>query len=152
MTQPIPHNPDYAARTQDSFSRQGFMKTLGVELTRVLPGRVEMTLPYREALSQQHGYFHGGVIGALADNAGGYAAYTLLRPEDSLLTVEYKINIMAPGKGESLIAIGEVVKPGRRLSVCEAKIYAVANGEGKLCATALCTLMTMENMPDEIAL
>jgi uncharacterized protein (TIGR00369 family) len=143
-----PRNPNFAVRVRDSFARQSFMETLGVSLTKIEPGHVEMRLPYREGLSQQHGYFHGGVIGTLADNAGGYAAFTLLAAEDSVLTVEYKINLVAPGAGDVLIASGAVLKPGRRLTVCESRIYAETDGARKLCATALCTLMTMENMSD----
>lgn len=143
-----PRNPDFAERTRDSFMRQSFMETLGVSLTKIEPGHVEMRLPYRDGLSQQHGFFHGGVVGALADNSGGYAAFTLLAPEDSILTVEYKINLVAPGAGDTLIASGAVLKPGRRLTICESRIYAETDGARKLCATALCTLMTMENMSD----
>lgn len=150
MTTPQARDPNFEARTRDSFTRQQFMETLGTELVSVTAGRVEMRLQYREALGQQHGFFHGGVIGTLADNAAGYAAFSLLASEDSLLTVEYKVNIVAPGKGDALVAVGSVLKPGRSLTVCEAKIYAETAGERKLCATALATLMTMKNMSDDI--
>ena len=102
-------NPDFEARVRESFARQTFMKTLGAELGAVAPGRVEIRLPYREDLCQQHGYFHGGVIGTLADNAGGYAAFSLMAAEDSVLTVEYKMNIVAPGAGVALVAEGAVL-------------------------------------------
>lgn len=151
MTDFQPRDPDFAVRVRDSFQRQQFMVTLGATLESVEPGRVEMALPYREDLSQQHGFFHGGVIGTMADNAGGYAAFTLLAAQDSLLTVEYKMNIVAPGKGDRLIAVGTVLKPGRRLIICEAKIFAETGESRKLCAVALCTLMTMENMSDDKA-
>lgn len=148
MTAPQPRNPDFADRVRDSFGRQAFMRTIGAELTEVAPGRVEMRLPYRPELGQQHGFFHGGVIGTLADNAGGYAAFTLMAPEDSILTVEYKMNIVSPGRGEALVAVGTVLKPGRTLTICDVKVYAETAGERKLCATALCTLMTMKDMSD----
>lgn len=151
MTTPQPRNPDYADRVRDSFARQAFMATIGAELTDVAPGRVEMRLPYRPELGQQHGFFHGGVIGTLADNAGGYAAFTLMSPEDSILTVEYKMNIVSPGRGDALVAVGTVLKPGRTLTVCEVKVYAETAGERKLCATAICTLMTMKDMSDDKA-
>ncbi len=151
MTTPQPRNPDYAARVRDSFGRQAFMATIGAELTDVAPGHVEMRLPYRPELGQQHGFFHGGVIGTLADNAGGYAAFTLMSPEDSILTVEYKMNIVSPGRGDALVAVGTVLKPGRTLTVCEVKVYAEMAGERKLCATAICTLMTMKDMSDDKA-
>ena len=109
-----------------------------------------MALPYREDLCQQHGYFHGGVIGTLADNAGGYAAFSLMAAEDSVLTVEYKMNIVSPGAGARLVAVGEVIRPGRSITVSDVKVYAEhADGTRKLCATALCTLMTMAGMSDE---
>lgn len=151
MTAPQPRNPEFAARVRDSFGRQAFMRTIGADLTEVAPGHVEMRLPYRPELGQQHGFFHGGVIGTLADNAGGYAAFTLLSREDSILTVEYKINIVAPGRGDALVAVGTVLKPGRTLTVCDVKVYAETAGERKLCATALCTLMTMKDMSDDKA-
>jgi len=151
MSEYQPRNPDFEHRTRDSFARQAFMAMLGVDLVKVEPGHVEMRLPYRPELGQQHGYFHGGVIGTLADNAGGYAAFSLLAAADSILTIEYKMNIVSPGQGEALVAIGTVLKPGRRLTVCEARIYAETAGKRKLCATALCTLMTMENMSDDKA-
>ena len=143
-----PRNPDYADRVGDSFARQSFMSHLGAELVNVGPGTVEIHLPYDDSLCQQHGYFHGGVIGTLADNAGGYAAFSLMAAEDSVLTVEYKMNIVAPGDGEKLIARGEVLRAGRTLSVCRAEVFAVKEGREKLCATALCTLMTMSGISD----
>ena len=146
-----PRNPDFDSRTRESFARQRFMETLGTELTVVEPGHVEMRLPFRPELSQQHGFFHGGVIGTLADNASGYAAFTMLDAKDSILTVEYKMNIVSPGRGDTLIAVGTVIKPGRRLIICETRIYAENDGKRTLCATALCTMMAMENMSDEKA-
>ena len=148
-----PRNAGYVERVRDSFARQTFMRMLGADLVRVDPGAVEIHLPYRDELCQQHGYFHGGVIGTMADNAGGYAAFTLMAAEDSVLTVEYKMNIVAPGHGDRLVATGTVLRPGRSLSVCEAKVYAESGPVGaarrKLCATALCTLMVMQGMSDE---
>lgn len=143
-----PRNPRYAERVRESFARQTFMRTLGAELVAVAPGRVELRLRYDPALCQQHGYFHGGVVGTLADNAGGYAAFTLMAETDSVLTVEYKLSLLAPGRGEQLVARGEVIKPGRTLSVCEARVYARQGRAETLCATALCTLMTLADRPD----
>jgi uncharacterized protein (TIGR00369 family) len=97
-----PANPNFAARVRDSFARQRFMATIGAELTAVEPGRCEIRLPYREDLTQQHAFFHGGVIGTLADNAAGYAAFSLMPADASVLTVEYKLNLLAPGTGEAL--------------------------------------------------
>ena len=102
----------------------------------------------REELTQQHGFFHGGVIGTLADNACGYAAFTLAPADASILTVEYKINIVSPGDGERLVARAKVARPGRSLVVCQADIHAVKGGAEKLVATALGTLMLMHGRDD----
>jgi len=142
-------NPNFETRVRDSFARQAFMDKLGVRLVDVSVGSVEMELDYNPDLCQQHGYFHGGVIGTMADNAGGYAAFTLMNAEDSILTVEYKINLMAPGNGDKLVAIGRVKKPGRTLTICEVDVWIEKDGQQKLCATALCTLMTMKGHSDE---
>lgn len=143
-----PRNEDFAERVHASFGRQNFMRTLGAQVTSVEPGFVEMRLAYATALCQQHGFFHGGVIGTLADTAAGYAAFSLMGERDSVLTVEYKMNIVAPGRGEALVVRGQVLRPGRTLTVCESKVYALANSEERLCATALCTMMTLVEQPD----
>ncbi len=141
-----PRNPDFLARTTRAFIEQEFMGFLGARLDHVGPGEVDIRLPWRDGLSQQHGYFHGGAIGAIADVAGGFAAFSLLAARDSILTVEYKVNMLAPGMGEALIARGRVLRPGRRLSVAEARIFSLKDGHERLCATALGTFMTMADM------
>jgi len=142
-------NPDFAERVRDSFARQGAMALIGAELTRVEPGECEIRLPYRRELSQQHGYFHGGIIGTIADSAGGYAAFSLMPADASVLTVEYKMNLLAPGDGEVLIARARVLKPGRTLVVATVDAVAVKAGCETLCATLLQTLMTMHGRPDQ---
>jgi uncharacterized protein (TIGR00369 family) len=142
-----PRNPDYAAVVRDSFARQGLMATLGAELAEVAPGRAVIVADYHDGLGQQHGFFHGGVIGAIADSAGGYAAFSLMPPESTVLTVEYKMNIVAPGRGERLIARGEVVRPGRTLTTSRADVFAVEDGAETLCATMLQTLMCLAAAP-----
>ncbi|MFP5340422.1 MAG: PaaI family thioesterase [Gammaproteobacteria bacterium] len=144
-----PPNPDYAARVRDSFSRQGAMALIGAELSRLGPGACEIRLPYRPELSQQHGYFHGGIIGTIADSAGGYAAFTLMPADSSVLTVEYKMNLLAPGDGEALIARGRVLKAGRSLVVVQVDVAALKAGRETHCATSLQTLMTMHGKPDQ---
>ena len=144
-----PRNPNYVARANASFARQSFMETLGASLENIRAGFCEIHLSYDKALTQQHEYFHGGVIGTLADNAGGYAAFTLMNATDSVLTVEYKLNIMAPAKGEVLIARGQVLRAGRRLSVCHTDVYCVRNGTEIHCATSLGTFMVLPNTSDE---
>jgi len=142
-------DPAFAARVRASFERQAFMSFIGAELVRLDPGFCEIVLPYRAELSQQHGFFHGGLIGTLADNACGYAAYTLTAADASILTVEYKLNIVAPGDGERLIARGHVVKAGRTLSVCEGRVYAEKGGVETLCAIATETLLPMAGKADD---
>ncbi len=124
------------------------MEFIGATIADLQPGYCEIHLPYREDLSQQHGYFHGGIIGTLADDSAGYASFTLMAASDSILTVEYKMNILAPGDGEKLIARARVIKPGRSLTVTQSEVFVVKDGSEKLCATALTTMMTLKNTPD----
>jgi len=143
-----PRNPAYADRVQSSFDRQQVMALLGAKLTRLAPGECEIRLPFKPELTQQHGYFHGGIIGTIADSAGGYAGFTLMPEESSVLTVEYKMNLLAPGDGELLIARGRVLKAGRTLVVSQVDAFVVKGGRETLCATLLQTLMTMHGRPD----
>ncbi len=124
------------------------MHLIGAELADVQAGAVEIHLPHRAEVTQQHGYFHGGVIGTIADNACGYAAYTLAPADHSVLTVEYKLNLMSPGTGERLVARGTVLRPGRTLVVTRADVFSVRDGTEKLAATALATMMLMAGMDD----
>jgi uncharacterized protein (TIGR00369 family) len=144
-----PSNPAYAERVQDSFKRQQAMALLGAQLTRLAPGACEIRLPYKPEVTQQHGYFHGGIIGTIADSAGGYAAFTLMPLDSSVLTVEYKMNLLAPGDGELLIARGKVLKSGRTLVVAQVDAFVVKAGRETLCATLLQTLMVMLGRPDQ---
>jgi uncharacterized protein (TIGR00369 family) len=136
-------DPNYAQRTRESFGRQGFMHHLGARMIEVHPGRIEIEVNFGEELSQQHGYFHGGVVAALADVASGYAAFSLLEPESSNVTVEFKLNLLAPANGQRLIARGSVLKPGKTLTVCQSNVFSVSAGSEKLCATALGTFMAL---------
>jgi uncharacterized protein (TIGR00369 family) len=146
-----PPNPDFAARVRDSFARQAAMRLIGATLTDVVPGRVTIALPVRDDLTQQHKFVHGGVVGMIADSAGGYAAFTLMPADASVLTVEYKINMLAPATGETLVARGEVLKPGRTISVVRADVFGVTAGKEKLVATMQQTLMVMHGMQDDEA-
>jgi uncharacterized protein (TIGR00369 family) len=143
-----PADSEYAQRIRESFGRQGLMRHLGAELVEVLPGAAEIRAPYRPELTQQHGYFHAGVSGAIADSACGYAAYTLMPADSSVLTVEYKMNLLAPADGEELIARARVVRSGRTLKVCSADIFA-RKGEAEIhCATMLATIMCLAGKSD----
>ncbi|HYJ18562.1 MAG TPA: PaaI family thioesterase [Burkholderiales bacterium] len=141
-------NPEYAQRVQASFDRQGVMKLLGARVSRIAPGECEIQLPFRSDLTQQHGYFHGGIIGTIADSAGGYAAFSLMPEDSSVLTVEYKMNLLAPGDGEVLLARGKVLKAGRSLVVTQVDAFVIKGGQETLCATLLQTLMTMHGRKD----
>lgn len=143
-----PKDPDYAERAHASFARQGFMTLIGARLTRVEPGLVRIETPYRAELTQQHGYFHAGVTGAIADTAGGYAGFSLFPATSSVLTVEYKLNLIAPAEGETLVATGRVIKAGRTLTVCALEVVAVKGSVQTTCATGLQTLICLHDRPD----
>lgn len=144
-----PRDPGYEARVRASFGRQPMMGHIGAELAVVAPGYCEIRMPYEKALTQQHGYIHGGALATIADSAAGYAAFSLMSAEDSPLTVEYKLNILRPGVGELFVAKGRVIKPGRTLTVVNADVYGVVDGEETLCVTSIQTLMTLANTADE---
>ncbi|MBT2896686.1 PaaI family thioesterase [Streptomyces sp. McG3] len=134
--------PAVRERVQDSFGRQGLMSHLGARLAHIGPGRVHIVLPARPEVTQQHGYVHAGATGAIADSAGGYAALTLFDEESEVLTVEYKINLLAPAAGDHLEAIGSVLRSGRTLTVCQLEVYGVrADGPRKLVANGQQTLI-----------
>ena len=125
------------------------MRLIGARLTQVEPGRCVIELAVRDDLTQQHGFVHGGVVGMIADSAGGYAAFTLMPADASVLTVEYKINMLAPAAGDLLIATGEVLKPGRSVSIVRADVFAVQGDRRTRVAAMQQTLMVMHGVADE---
>jgi uncharacterized protein (TIGR00369 family) len=130
-------------RVRESFARQGLMDLLGARIVEVGKGTCEIEVAFRDELTQQQRYFHGAVAGAIADSAGGYAALTLSPPDREVLTVEYKVNFLAPAWGEKLVARGEVLSAGRRLLVWRAEVFAVsAEGEETACAVLQQTIAT----------
>ena len=139
-----PADPAFAQRCRESFSRQKAMALIGARLTAVEPGYVEVSLPWRAELTQQKGFIHGGILGMIADTACGYSAFSLMPAGCSLVTVEYKMNILTPGRG-ALVAKGQVVKPGRTLTIARAEVYA---NDGKHVATMLQTLMMLADTSD----
>jgi len=143
-----PPDPGYETRVRASFARQHVMTTIGAELKKVAPGAIDIELPYRRDLTQQHGFLHAGVITIIADSACGYAALSLMPAKASVLTVEYKVNLLAPAAGERMIARGRVMKPGKTLTVCTADVVAVADGREKTIATMTGTLMAIYDRPD----
>ena len=143
-----PLDPDYAARVRGSFARQAFMRTLGVELVRLAPGEVDLAMPHRPELTQQHGYFHAGTTATIADSAAGYAALSLYPPRTGVLTTEFKINLLRPADGDRLIARGRVVKPGKTLTVCRSDVYGEREGRETHVATALFSMICVEGLDD----
>lgn len=135
-------------RMQQSFERQGLMAHLGVEVAEVRAGLVTLRMGFRPELTQQHGYFHAGGSATIADSAGGYAAYTLFPENSSVLTVEFKLNLINPAQGDWLEATGRVVKPGRTLTICQLDVWGVTGGGRKHVATGLQTLICMKDRPD----
>ncbi|MBR0696559.1 PaaI family thioesterase [Bradyrhizobium lablabi] len=143
MTRFEPKHPDYRAVATDSFDRQRAMKTLGISIVRLEPGEVDLAMPYSPDFTQQNGFVHAGIITAGLDNACGIAAFTLMSPESDILTVEFKTNLLAPARGERFVFRGAVVKPGRTLTVCEGRAYAVHDGVEALVAIMTGTLMAL---------
>lgn len=145
----MPHqasNPTFVAEVKESFAKQTVMTLIGGELTRVEPGVIEITLPYRADLTQQHGYVHAGIITTIADSACGYAAYTLMPPGSDVLAVEFKVNLLRPAKGETFVARAEVVKSGRTLTVVRADVHAQSNSNSnpELVAIMQGTMMRLQ--------
>jgi uncharacterized protein (TIGR00369 family) len=139
----VPADPDFETRTRASFAKQGAMRHLGAVLEKVEPGRVEVSLAFREELAQQHGFFHAGILAAIADTAGGYAGFTLFPPDAGVLTVEFKMNLMAAADGERAIAVGQVLRTGRTLTVCHIDAFVDKGSARVHCATGLQTLMAL---------
>lgn len=143
-----PKDPDFASRVRESFARQPFMATLNAELTKLGPGFCEIALPYDIRFTQQHGYFHAGIVSTLADNAAGYAAYSLMEASSSILTVEFKLNLLAPADGQRIIGRSWVLKYGKTLTVCRSDVFVVKNGTEKLCGASQASLIDLKNTKD----
>jgi uncharacterized protein (TIGR00369 family) len=143
-----PKNPDFAQLVRESFSKQRAMSTLGASLTRVEAGHVEIELPYQESLTQQHGFLHAGVVTAVLDSSCGYAAFTLMPPGAGVLSVEFKVNLLAPAKGDVLVARGRVLRAGRTITVCQADGFMRTGTREIPIATLLGTMMAVLDRPD----
>ena len=144
-----PLNPDYAEAVARSFAEQEIMKLIGACLSVVKPGLVEITLPYRADLSQQHGYLHAGIIATIADSACGYAAFSLMPAGSNVLSVEFKVNLLRPAQGVKFLARAEVIKAGRTLTVVRADVFGIAaNGDRELVATVQGTMIRVDNSKD----
>lgn len=143
-----PADPHFAARIHESFARHTLMHTIGARLVEALPGTVTIELPFRADLTQQHGFLHAGIVTSIVDTACGYAAISLMPPGTTVLTAEFKVNFMAPAKGHHLAAHGRVTKPGRTLTVCSGDVLAFTDGQEKLVATMLATMMAVKTRSD----
>jgi len=137
-------NPAFVQDVKESFTQQLVMNLIGATLTCVEPGVIEITLPYRTDLTQQHGYIYAGIVTTIADSACGYAAYTLMPPGSDVLAVEFKVNLMRPAKGETFIARAEVIKSGRTLTVVRADVHALTGEQRELVAIMQGTMMRLE--------
>ena len=142
-------DPDFAERVRDSFSRQSAMTLIRATLPRVEPGLTEIHVPHWDGIEQQHGFVHGGVVGMIADSSAGYAAMTLVPASASVLTVEYKLNLVAPADGDKLVARGQVVRPGRTLVITKAEVFAIKDGKETLCALMQQTIMVMHGKTEK---
>lgn len=142
-------NPDFAASVTASFNKQNAMNLIRATLPLVEHGRTEIHVPHWEGIEQQHGFVHGGVVGMIADSAAGYAAMTMVPADASVLTVEFKMNLLAPADGDKLIARGQVVRPGRTLIVTTAEVFAVKDGKETLCALMQQTIMVMRGKTEK---
>ena len=141
-------NEKVAARVRASFEKQKIMRLLGATLTGVEPGQVEITLPFREELTQQHGFLHAGVVTTILDSACGYAALSVMPEGAGVLSIEFKVNLLAPAKGNTFIARGRVVRAGRTIVVCSGEVVALQNGKGEeeeSVATMLATMLVVQD-------
>ena len=143
------HDPHFAGRVSASFARQNAMALIQATLPVIEHGRTEIHLPHWAGVEQQHGFVHGGVVGMIADSAAGYAAMTVVPETASVLTVEFKMNLVAPADGEKLIARGKVVRPGKTLIVTQAEVFAVKDGRESLCALMQQTIMVMHGKTEK---
>jgi uncharacterized protein (TIGR00369 family) len=134
-------DPDFESRVRTSFAAQKFMATLGAEVSHIAPGEITIELPFSDHLTQQDGFLHAGVVTSIADSACGYAAFTLMPEGASVLSVEFKVNMISPSVGERFIARALVLKPGRTLTVCRADVFAVKDGAEKLVLAMQATMI-----------
>ncbi len=140
-----PKDPNFKSRVADSFHRQAVMRTIGAELTAVTPGRVAIGMSHAAELTQQHGFLHAGIVATALDSACGYAAFSLMPADAAVLTIEFKVNLLAPAEGKGFSFEAEVVKPGRTIMVSEGRAYCVDGGARKLLATMTATIMVVSN-------
>jgi uncharacterized protein (TIGR00369 family) len=144
VSPPPPEQAEAAARVRDSFAKQSIMTTLGAEVAAVRPGEVEIVLPFGDHILQQHGFIHAGAVATIADSACGYAALSLMPPGAAVLSVEFKINLLAPAAGDRVLARGRVIRAGKTVTVCWGEVHAIAGDKERLVATMVGTMMAVE--------
>lgn len=138
---------DALQRVQESFALQGAMQTLGAQITHLAAGAVDIGFDWAPGLTQQHGFIHAGMLSAALDSACGYAGFSLMPEDAGVLTIEFKINLLAPAQGQRFRCEGRVLKPGRTIVLAEGRAFAIDGGQEKLCATMHCTLMAVQGRP-----
>lgn len=141
MKQFRPKDSNFEEKVRTSFARQQLMHTIGARLTSITPGSVEIEMPYREELTQQHGFIHGGIVASILDTACGYAAFSLMPEDAAVLSIEFKVNLLAPATGELIKVRAEVKRAGQNITVCTADAWAIEAGQSKIIATMLATIM-----------
>ena len=141
----LPKHPDYQEKVKKSFADQAVMKTIGASIEAIGAGEIEIEFPYQTSLTQQNGFIHAGIVSTVLDSACGYAAFSLMPEDASVLTIEFKINLLSPAKGDRFRGYGKVKKAGRTISVAEAELYAFSDQGRKLVATMVGTLMAVSN-------
>ena len=144
----IPKDINFKAKVEDSFARQKFMALIKAKLVKIEPGCCEIHVPFDINLTQQHSFFHAGVVGTVADNAAGYAAFSLMDKNSTILTIEFKLNLIAPADGELLIGRSQVLKYGKTITVCRSDVFIVKSEIEKMCAAAQSTLIELTNKGD----
>lgn len=140
-----PSDPGYKDKVIDSFNRQEVMKTVNASILAIRPGEVELEFPYQSNLTQQHGFIHAGIVSTVLDSACGYAAFSLMPENAAVLTVEFKLNLLSPAKGERFRATGRVRKSGKNITVTEGELFSYSEGEQKLIAVMVGTIMSVYN-------
>jgi uncharacterized protein (TIGR00369 family) len=145
MSNLSPADPDFEQRIRTSFARQGLINTINGRIAFISPGELHIEAPFDERFTQQDGFLHAGIVTTLMDSACGYAAYTLMPADSRVLSVEFKVNFLNPARGERFRAEGRVAKSGRTISVCEGKLFALQNGQGKLVAMMQATMICIRN-------
>ena len=150
MKQFRPKDSSFEEKVRTSFARQQLMHTIGARLTSVTPGSIEIEMPYREDLTQQHGFIHGGIVASLLDTACGYAAFSLMPEDTAVLSIEFKVNLLAPAQGELIKVRAEVKRAGQNITVCTADAWAIDAGQSKVIATMLATIMCIRGRDDLI--